>query len=157
MAARYQVKKLIDLYSNICHYCKKPCDSGSQRRYPTREHVVPRCFGGENSMSNYVLACAACNNKRGTSLFFCECRDCRELILDALYNEEVIDTIIEGIEDHNRPIIKKTHINSDYDMQWVVRIGHNKKHFKTFEKAIEFATTNAIAKDRDYGLRNTER
>lgn len=34
--------------------------------HATIEHLVPRAYGGRNSMENCRLACASCNRKRGS-------------------------------------------------------------------------------------------
>lgn len=147
------VKQLIRMTDGICHYCnRRTVASDSERfdRYPTKDHVVPRSFGGRNHISNYVLACASCNNKRGTSMFFCSCRNCRELILDALFDNSIIDTIINGIENHNRPKITKLRRGKSSGM-WNVRIGHNMRVFKTHSEAVDFAINGSCVKDKDYG------
>lgn len=36
--------------------------------WPIAEHVVPRCRGGSNDLSNLVLSCSRCNSKKGTRL-----------------------------------------------------------------------------------------
>lgn len=154
MSANYQVKRLIVKHDNLCHYCERPCEKSSKTRYPTRDHIVPRAFGGENSMDNYVLACAECNNNRGTSLFYCECRDCQERILDALYDSDAVKHIFDGIIVHNKPRIRKKDMASAGragENEWAVRIGHNQKRFKTWAEALDFALNNTIAKDKDYG------
>ena len=33
--------------------------------YPTLDHVVPVSLGGHHSMDNAVLACLACNKRKG--------------------------------------------------------------------------------------------
>ena len=149
------VKTLMRMNNSRCHYCNSKTSvkdmHGNKpgKRYPTKDHVVPRAFGGPNHIDNYVLACSECNNRRGTSLFFCECRDCRERILDAVYNNEVIDTIIAGIEKHNKPRVQKVNYNCPKG-RWVTAIGHNRRHFHTFEQAIEFARFGACVRDVDY-------
>lgn len=147
------VKTLMRMNNSLCHYCgeKTVISDVNKKRYPTKDHVVPRSFGGRNHIDNYVLACAKCNNKRGTSLFFCECRDCRERIYDAIYDNSVIDTIVAGMAKHNKPVIKKVSYWTPKG-QWNVRIGHNMRLFQTFEQALEFARHGACVKDVDYGV-----
>ena len=52
--------------SNRCHYCqvetKTSVDAGPLRR--TVDHVIPRKFGGEDELSNLVLACQSCNSRK---------------------------------------------------------------------------------------------
>ena len=44
-----------------CQYCGLRADSGSL----TIDHIVPRSRGGQNTWSNTVAACFACNNRKG--------------------------------------------------------------------------------------------
>jgi 5-methylcytosine-specific restriction endonuclease McrA len=46
---------------NKCQYC------GSTRRL-TIDHVLPKSRGGDDSWSNMVVACSACNTKKGDKL-----------------------------------------------------------------------------------------
>lgn len=149
------VKRLMQMNDSKCHYCGSKTNlndrrgNGVGKRYPTKDHVVPRAFGGINHISNYVLSCSSCNNKRGTNLFFCNCRDCNEMILDALYNSRVIDTIVEGIRKHNKPRINKVAYTS-LKGSWKVTIGHNQRLFHTFEQALEFARHGSCVEDKEY-------
>lgn len=152
MAARHQVQKLMRLADGICHYCKKKCNYESAKMYPTRDHIVPKGLGGPNSLDNYVLACSGCNHKRGTMLFYCKCRDCQEKIYDALYDPELLSRAFRGMLTHNKPLVKKVPGKFGPKGNWIVRIGHQRKHFHTFDDAIRFAVVDALAKDRDYSV-----
>jgi 5-methylcytosine-specific restriction endonuclease McrA len=44
-----------------CQYCRQKFDTKSL----TMEHVVPRCLGGKTNFTNIVMACRACNTKKG--------------------------------------------------------------------------------------------
>lgn len=44
---------------HLCQYC------GKNTQAMTVDHVVPKCFGGEDSWSNLVCACMRCNTKKG--------------------------------------------------------------------------------------------
>lgn len=141
------VQRLMNQANGLCHYCNKPCSrkgGPKSSRYPTRDHVVPRSLGGKNSITNYVLACSGCNNDRGTSLFYCDCRDCVEIIYDYLYDPEALNSIFDGIINHNKPKV------TCGESKWGVRIGHSKKYFDTFGEAIAFATTKTFIHDKDY-------
>jgi hypothetical protein len=50
-----------------CCWCGTDCvpESGNNNS-ATIEHVQPRSKGGEDHWDNYAMACARCNNKRGT-------------------------------------------------------------------------------------------
>jgi hypothetical protein len=55
-----------------CHYCKwlvstKKEDVRSPL-YATRDHQIPLSKGGKNSMSNIVLCCRECNEKKGNMM-----------------------------------------------------------------------------------------
>lgn len=145
------VKRLMQMNNSLCHYCgeKTVIHETNRKRYPTKDHVVPRSFGGRNHISNYVLACARCNNRRGTSLFYCKCRPCQELIYDAIYNPDTINTIFAGIQRHNKPRIHKVDYTSPKG-QWKVTIGHNSRLFHTFERALEFARSGSCVEDKEY-------
>lgn len=145
------VKTLMQMNDSLCHYCGKKTNLNGSKygSYPTRDHVVPRAFGGANHISNYVLACAKCNNKRGTNIFYCECRPCRELIYDALYNPKTIYTIFGGMWNHNKPRIQKMPYHTPKG-SWRVTIGHNSRLFHTHEQAMLFALDGACVQDKDY-------
>lgn len=44
-----------------CSYCLAKNKTGSL----TIDHIIPKSLGGENSFTNCVAACAACNRKKG--------------------------------------------------------------------------------------------
>jgi hypothetical protein len=131
-----QLQQLIDKFGNECHYCGEQTNSiPNSKQQATKEHVVPRAFGGGNTMENYVLACSECNNERGTTLFYCQCEYyCSPLIEEALARQDFIDGIFKGIVDHNVPKVFK---NSEG--VWTIRLGHARRHKPTWEEAIEFA------------------
>lgn len=134
MAESQQLSRLRKMFDNRCHYCDVQCNS--HRKSPqrgTREHVVPKSFGGANSMKNYVFACARCNNNRGTKLWYCNCETCRPLIERAMDNQLFYDKIFAGIVKHSRPKIRKYN-----DTHWVVKYGYNSKPFATWDEAMAF-------------------
>src|SRR5207244_2478494 len=51
-------RRLFNYYQGKCAYCGRPGHH--------IEHVDPRFNGGEDSISNYVLACRECNHRKGT-------------------------------------------------------------------------------------------
>lgn len=151
MAAKIGV--LIRMYKGHCHYCGCKVTKSDAGKYPTRDHVVPRAFGGHNGVDNFVLSCYDCNQKRGTSLFFCKCQDCGEKILDALYEGDIVNNIFSGLISHNKPRVSKVDAvrNGEAGIgRWRVRIGHSTKRFLTYEEAIAFALGGTFTKDRDY-------
>lgn len=48
-----------------CYYCKKPFNS---KRKSTLDHVIPLARGGLHDISNIVLACWPCNNKKSAKI-----------------------------------------------------------------------------------------
>ncbi len=44
-----------------CHYCGADVPA----KDATADHVLPRCRGGKTSLTNLVLACFDCNNRKG--------------------------------------------------------------------------------------------
>lgn len=59
-----------------CHYCNVKLVFGKKQRsfnFATVDHVQPKSKGGENSLSNFVLACMGCNSLRGNMSYdkFC--------------------------------------------------------------------------------------
>ncbi len=53
---------LIEAQRNRCWYC------GEEMESPTKEHVVPVCRGGPDSLTNLVMACRPCNERKGRKL-----------------------------------------------------------------------------------------
>jgi 5-methylcytosine-specific restriction endonuclease McrA len=49
---------------NCCQYCGKKCSTEDL----SIDHVIPRCAGGEGSWTNCVVACLACNARKGGRL-----------------------------------------------------------------------------------------
>ena len=152
--ANHVLKTLIKRDNGVCHYCKQPTKKTSPYANPrgtdaTREHIVPRAFGGPNTIDNFVLACASCNHRRGNFLFFCECRDCTEKILDFIYDSDNIRRIFDSMIAHNKPLIRRRPDERTHPpgKPWYVKIGYNKRHFASHAEAIEFIQDNTLVKD----------
>lgn len=47
---------------NICGYCGLQFEAVDL----TRDHIVPRCLGGQDTWTNCVTACRACNQAKGS-------------------------------------------------------------------------------------------
>lgn len=59
--------KLAEAQNWKCCWCGIECrPEPNFTNSATIEHVHPRSLGGENHWDNYAMACAYCNNKRGT-------------------------------------------------------------------------------------------
>lgn len=51
-----------------CHWCGEKVKRGVQRADgATLDHLKPRSHGGSNELSNLVIACKSCNERRGTT------------------------------------------------------------------------------------------
>ena len=51
---------LLEKYNHTCCYC------GKNNVQLEKEHIIPRCRGGSNRVSNLCLACHDCNQEKGT-------------------------------------------------------------------------------------------
>lgn len=139
--ATSHMTRLIKRDKGLCHYCKRQTNrTPGSALQATKEHVVPRSMGGANSTANYVLACAGCNNKRATTLFYCKCDHCTFLIRAALLDQTFIDKVFEGIIKHNRPVVYAA------DGMWAVRKGHVRRHFDTWSEAMDYAHNGTFRK-----------
>lgn len=129
-------------YNGICHYCKQltiHSSIGLQRkkkgkqesRFATREHIVPKHFGGTNKSSNITLACHDCNNKRGNQLFYCKCSRCSFLINKALRSNFYIKRNFDAMLSFNKVKISKTTLG-----RWEVKQGNGQWYFDKFEDAV---------------------
>jgi 5-methylcytosine-specific restriction endonuclease McrA len=54
-----------------CQYCRGDFDTRSL----TMDHVVPKCAGGKTSFTNIVMACQACNTRKGHRTVMKPCRE----------------------------------------------------------------------------------
>lgn len=61
-----------------CHYCGEEMASAhwGLPNSATREHIVPKSFGGRSAEFNIVIVCQRCNSKRGSGPSPCGCRKC---------------------------------------------------------------------------------
>ncbi len=51
-----------------CMYCGRHRSELKGRQFLTRDHILPRSRGGDNSWSNVVTSCSPCNNRKGNRL-----------------------------------------------------------------------------------------
>ena len=133
--------RLVRRDNGICHYCFSPTNRrhGSAKQ-ATKEHVVPRSHGGANQLSNYVLACATCNNRRADMLFFCKCSTCTTLINEALAQDRFIRYVFDNIITFNKVRVEK---RGDV---WTAKRGYAHRHFDTHAEAINYANTGTFRK-----------
>jgi 5-methylcytosine-specific restriction endonuclease McrA len=73
----------IDFNSTRCCYCERKFD---EKLLKTKEHVIPKSKGGDNSKYNLVWACVECNCFRGNKDFV----EFKELITNILNNNRSI-------------------------------------------------------------------
>ena len=57
-----KIRALIRRDGLRCHYCR----AWMTRVSCTKDHIVPRSKGGDNSLDNLVLACHGCNTRKGS-------------------------------------------------------------------------------------------
>lgn len=66
--ARRKLKSLIARDGDKCHWCGRVMVPGAHDHQPgnmrTIDHLVEIRNGGDNRLSNLVLACSRCNNRR---------------------------------------------------------------------------------------------
>ena len=67
----WPMQKLVKKFRHCCYWCKKPVQIVKMPPFPphaaTRDHVIPKAFGGGNTQDNIVIACRRCNSRRGSS------------------------------------------------------------------------------------------
>lgn len=52
-----------------CHYCgTATIETEGHPLRRTLDHVIPQKFGGTDELSNLVLACSACNSRKGAQV-----------------------------------------------------------------------------------------
>lgn len=57
------IDTLIARDGKMCAWCGRKLDVGDRKT--TVDHVIPKAAKGSNEVSNYLLACKACNSERG--------------------------------------------------------------------------------------------
>lgn len=60
---------------NVCAYCGSRF--GTHQKL-SRDHILPKCYGGEDEWTNVVTACLPCNQKKG-------CKTLKEAKMELLY------------------------------------------------------------------------
>lgn len=74
LAARAKKRKLLwERDGGKCHFCLQPTvlpvqglDKQYSGKMATLDHIIPQSEGGTDKLTNLVLACANCNQNRGT-------------------------------------------------------------------------------------------
>lgn len=64
--------------TKTCHYCGDEMSSAhwGLPDSATKEHIVPKSIGGAGHLTNIVIVCKKCNEKRGDGPSPCGCRKC---------------------------------------------------------------------------------
>ncbi len=65
MTSKKSSEELDQLYKRDCGVCWI-CHRVVDREIATRDHLIPRSKGGPDNIRNYAIACAPCNNSRGS-------------------------------------------------------------------------------------------
>ena len=61
---RFSRRNIFERDRNTCQYCGRR----APREDLTLDHVIPRCRGGASTWDNVVVACLACNDRKGGRL-----------------------------------------------------------------------------------------
>lgn len=70
---REKFRQVWDRGRGKCFYCecvcspRRPAAGYIDPRMGTIDHIIPRSRGGNNRLTNLVLACFECNNSRGNA------------------------------------------------------------------------------------------
>lgn len=130
-ANKSQKSRLLRRDGLECHYCKKDCNPLSKVNdpmHPTIEHVIPRSRRGKDLMSNYVVACAGCNSKRGNEMFYCDCDWCAPLYAEYSLNEV-----------RRMYMMERVRVRKNRHGRWTVTSGSGKRFFKSWNDALAAA------------------
>ena len=65
MGAAEALREAFELLGGSCFHCRKKMKAQSLSQDCTRDHVRPKCDGGQNYLHNLVLACGPCNRRKG--------------------------------------------------------------------------------------------
>jgi hypothetical protein len=95
-ARRKQMRSIIRRDGNLCVWCRTPLSE--EHPNATLDHVIPDSQGGSDSCYNSLLACGACNSRRGCKSvieWIAVCKDQglsvqEELILNRLHEIEAL-------------------------------------------------------------------
>lgn len=82
-----------------CAYCRKVIALPSC----TKDHVIPRCKGGKDTLLNVVSACFSCNNKKG-DLTVAEAGLTLHVKPRSLTPEEKLEVIVKTHKAHERAL-----------------------------------------------------
>lgn len=82
--AAFTPKNLLVRDNHTCQYC------GHKSKKLTIEHVIPLSRGGKTNFENCVIACAACNNKKGSKTprearMTLKSKPCQPMIIELIY------------------------------------------------------------------------
>lgn len=80
-------KTLFGRDRNVCAYCG---DHFHNYHHLSRDHIIPKSKGGENTWMNVVTACLNCNSKKGHKLL----KECKMELLYAPYEPSHFENMI---------------------------------------------------------------
>ena len=82
-----------------CAYCAKPISL----RAVTKDHVVPKCKGGLDTLTNVVASCGGCNSKKGDKRLAESGLKLRDGVeLRTLTDDEKLTVLIKTCQSHER-------------------------------------------------------
>jgi len=85
-----EIDAIFKLQGGRCIYCHALF---TDTKRPTRDHLVPLCYGGTAWALNLVLACHSCNSRRGEVPFRTFCR-----LLSPRQNERIFKHLVRRIQ-----------------------------------------------------------
>jgi 5-methylcytosine-specific restriction endonuclease McrA len=111
---------LLSKYNRECVYC------GATHVPLQIEHVIPRCKGGSNRISNLVIACESCNQKKGSQNIEDFLKDKPEILRsvekglktplkDAATVNSMKDNLILKLENFGLPVFKWSAVITKYN------------------------------------------
>jgi 5-methylcytosine-specific restriction endonuclease McrA len=65
--------------------------------YPTLDHFIPKCYGGDYSTHNLVISCFPCNHRKGDGIIPMELLDNREKLRKLFKSGEIKFHLVRSI------------------------------------------------------------
>ena len=81
---RRRKQTLLQRYGNVCYYCGVTTSKDKLQM----DHIIPRSKGGNNHISNLVLACSDCNEAKSNEFLLPEEVNDRKKVKQDGYNQE---------------------------------------------------------------------